>query len=170
MNFNGIAGAAQNLGGHDLFKIVDALVEGGATTEQIVEATLAVYNSEAEDLRPLLRAVPQIIGTIAKDAGPVVGTVIAVVASLMEDPEVKKGLGRMAVARATGRHAAYTAYTNAGFSAEQAMHLLSIDAQRSSGLPNAIASSLKGVVELVVDARTSKKAPARRSRKKSASK
>ena len=129
-----------NLTGLDWVDIMDKIqrvVEGTekASDKDVRQMLTKMYKQMTGSFGPVIRGIPALTGSIAKDASPVVAALVELAASIGNSAEFKKAYGNLARAFAENRMIFFKAYKEAGFSAAQAFALVLQDAGKKMPFP-----------------------------------
>ena len=113
--------------------------------EMVREMLVELYGGFTKNYTPFVRALPALAEPVAKDMGPALGALMALIGNVANDPEVQIAQELLARAKARNRMTAYRAYQAAGFSSSEAFELLTIDAGQTLNHFEAVGNALKSM-------------------------
>lgn len=119
---------------------LENLVKSGRTTEAAV-LLKQLYQDYAEDIVNMAYILTPVLRKIGDDAGTVLAAFVGSVNALGENTVLQGEIDRLMTIRAKTRKRALTAYTDVGFTKEEAMTLLLADVAKSKPLSQVAAEA-----------------------------
>lgn len=117
---------------------------GGSGSEQTIGALLGeMYESAVSEYRPLIRALPGVVGKASDDLVPVVLIFLNAANSIRENQELQEALKRQDRVRAKLRMQAMKEHMEAGFTRAEAMAMILQDIASAKSSISGISDSIK---------------------------